>query len=101
MSSLPPSGLAQELGRRPLASVNEQTRALQSRPAAQVDDECSCLRNNGKGCHLPHLCQELVPPPGILSQEPGTQVAMALFLALVLEDLSKTGGYWCSGKSLD
>lgn len=49
MSSLPPSGLVQELGRSPLASVNEQTVVLQSSPAALVDDECSCLRNTGKG----------------------------------------------------
>lgn len=51
------------------------------------------------GNSLPHLCQELVQPPGILSQEPGTQVAMALYLALALEDLSRAD-YWCSENSL-
>lgn len=49
----------------------------------------------------PHLCQELVQPPCILSQDSGTQVAMALYLALVLEELSRAGDDWCSGHSLE
>lgn len=101
MSSLPSSGLVQELGRGPFVPMNEQAGALQSRPTAQVDDESSCLRNNGKGhrqqSRLPHLYQELVQPPGILSLEPGTQVAMTLYLLLMLGDLSRAGDYWCSG----
>lgn len=44
-----PSALVQELGRGSLEPLDEQARSLQGKPTSQVDDESSCLRNNGKG----------------------------------------------------
>lgn len=81
---LPPSGLAQKLGGGS-APRDEQTRASLSgrrEPLPETSWRRQSLTWPGA-----------VQPPGILSQEPGAQVAVAVHLALAFEDLrAETAG---------